>query len=148
MCQNNYYVHRCWLTADIQNEIKEYGCFDFLGGSAGRVCPQCERPRFDLRVGKIPWRRKWQPSTVFLPGESNGWRNLLGYHPWGHKEWDTTEWLYFCFHSTALNSRMWIVTVITSYKLKISFCPLAICSLGRKTSLARSVNQYGKYSFA
>ena len=30
---------------------------------------------------------------VFLPGESHGQRSLVGYHPWGHREWDTTEWL-------------------------------------------------------
>ena len=42
-------------------------------------------------VGKIPWRRKWQPTPVFLPGESHGQRGLTGYSPWGHKELDTTE---------------------------------------------------------
>ena len=38
-----------------------------------------------------PWRRKWQPAPVFLPGESHGQRSLAGYGPWGHKELDTTE---------------------------------------------------------
>ena len=38
-----------------------------------------------------PRRRKWQPVPVFLPGESHGQRNLVGYSPWGHKELDTTE---------------------------------------------------------
>ena len=37
------------------------------------------------------WRRKWQPTPVFLPGKSRGWRNLVGYSPWGRKESDTTE---------------------------------------------------------
>ena len=36
---------------------------------------QCRRPRFDSRVEKIPWRRKWQPTPVFLPGESHGQRS-------------------------------------------------------------------------
>ena len=44
-----------------------------------------------LWVGKIPWRRKWQPTPVFLPGESHGQRSLAGYSPQGHKESDTTE---------------------------------------------------------
>ena len=44
---------------------------------------------------KIPWRSKWQPTPVFLPGKSHGWRSLTGYSPWGRKESDTTEWLYF-----------------------------------------------------
>ena len=42
-------------------------------------------------VGKMPWRRKWQPTPVFLPGESHGQRSLAGYRPWGRKESDTTE---------------------------------------------------------
>ena len=37
------------------------------------------------------WRRKWQPTPVFLPGESHALRNLTGYNPWGHKESDTTD---------------------------------------------------------
>ena len=41
--------------------------------------------------GKIPWKRKWQPTPVSLPGESHGQRSLVGYSPWGHKESDTTE---------------------------------------------------------
>ena len=48
---------------------------------------------FDPRVGKIPWRRKWQPSPVFLPGESHGQRSPVGYGPWGRKESDMTEQL-------------------------------------------------------
>ena len=43
------------------------------------------------RVGKIPWRRKWQPTQVFLPGKFHGQRRLVGYSPWGCKELDTTE---------------------------------------------------------
>ena len=42
-------------------------------------------------------RRKWQPTPVFLPGKSHGWRSLVGYSPWGRKESDTTEWLHFHF---------------------------------------------------
>ena len=43
------------------------------------------------------WRRKWQSTPVFLPGESHGWRSLVGYSPWDHKELDTTEQLPFPF---------------------------------------------------
>ena len=49
-------------------------------------------------VGKIPWRRKWQPTPVFLPGESHGQSSLVGCSPWGRKESDTTERLHFHFH--------------------------------------------------
>ena len=41
----------------------------------------------------FPWSRKWQPTPVFLPGESHGQRSLAGYSPWGCKESDTIEWL-------------------------------------------------------
>ena len=54
-------------------------------------CRGCERCRFDPWVGKIPWRRKWQSTPVFLPGESHGQRSLVGYSSWGHKELDRTE---------------------------------------------------------
>ena len=46
---------------------------------------------FDPWVRKIPWRRTWQPTPVFLPGESHGQRSLGYYSPWSHKESDTTE---------------------------------------------------------
>ena len=36
-------------------------------------------------LGRLPWRKAWQPTPVFLPGESHGWRILSGYSPWGHK---------------------------------------------------------------
>ena len=44
--------------------------------------------------GRFPWRRKWQPTPVFLPEESHGRRSLAGYSPWGRKELDTTERLH------------------------------------------------------
>ena len=46
---------------------------------------------FDPWVAKIPWRRKWQPISVFLPGKSHGWRSLVGYSPGGDKDLDTTD---------------------------------------------------------
>ena len=48
-------------------------------------CRRCMRCRFDHQVGKIPWRRKWQPIPVFLPGKSQGQRSLTGYNWWGCK---------------------------------------------------------------
>ena len=49
---------------------------------------QCRRRRrlgFDPWVGKVPWRRKWQPTPVFLSGESRGQRSLVGYSPWSRR---------------------------------------------------------------
>ena len=53
---------------------------------------KCRRPRFDPWVGKIPWRKEWLPTLVFLAGEFHGQRShLVGYSPLGHKESDMTE---------------------------------------------------------
>ena len=49
--------------------------------------------KFDPWVGKIPWRRKWQPTPVFLPGKFHGQMSLTGYTLKGHKELDMTEQL-------------------------------------------------------
>ena len=50
-----------------------------------------------LGVGKIPWRREWLPTPVFLPGEFHGQRSLAGHSPWGLKELDMTEQLTLHF---------------------------------------------------
>ena len=50
-----------------------------------------ERPMFNLWIRKIPWRKEWQLTEVFFPGEYRGQRSLVGYSPWDHKELDTTE---------------------------------------------------------
>ena len=52
------------------------------------------RHSFNPWVGKVPWRREWQPTPVFLPGESHGQRSLEGYGPWGRKE-STHASMYF-----------------------------------------------------
>ena len=57
---------------------------------------QCRRYRrhgFNFWIRKIPWRRKWPPTPVCLPGKSYGQRSLAGYSPWCRKESDTTEQL-------------------------------------------------------
>ena len=60
----------------------------FSGGSVvkEKIHLLYRRPEFDPWVRKIPWRRKWQPAPVFLPGESHAQRSLVGYSPWGQKE--------------------------------------------------------------
>ena len=62
----------------------------FPGGSAVKKPPanQGRRLRFHPWVGKIPWRRKWQPAPVSSPEKSHEQRSLVGYRPWGHMEWD------------------------------------------------------------
>ena len=67
----------------------------FQGGVGGKE-PACQCRRYkrcciDSWVRKIFWRTKWQPTLVFLAGESHGWRNLASYSPQGQKEFDMTE---------------------------------------------------------
>ena len=52
---------------------------------------ELQRRGFNVWVGKIPWRRKWLPTPVFLSGKFQGPRSLAGYSPWGRKESDMTE---------------------------------------------------------
>ena len=53
--------------------------------------PAMQETWFDPWVGNIPWMKAWQPTPVFLLGESRGQRSLVSYIPWGHKELDMTE---------------------------------------------------------
>ena len=61
---------------------------------------------FSLDIS-FSWRKKWQPTPVFLPGKFNGWKSLVGYCPWGHKESDTTEWLHFLTFYSSFWRRKW-----------------------------------------
>ena len=68
----------------------------FPGSPSGKEsacqCRRCERYRLDSWVRKIPWNRKWQPTTVFLTGKFHGQRKLVGtYSPWGFEELDMTK---------------------------------------------------------
>ena len=59
-------------------------------------------------VGKIPWRRKWQPTTVSLPGKSHGQRSLAGYSSWGHKESDMPEHTHIVYTRRILFPPRWL----------------------------------------
>ena len=62
----------------------------FPGGSVVKNPPAVQETQ-ETWVERIPWRRAWQPTSVFLPGEFHGPRSLVGYSPLGRKELDTTE---------------------------------------------------------
>ena len=66
-----------------------YDCYGYLVVKS----LQWGRAGFSPWFGKIPWRREWQPTPVFLSGEFHGQRSLAGYSPWGYRELDMTEWL-------------------------------------------------------
>ena len=71
---------------------------------------QCRRPGFDSGVKRIPWRREWETTSVFLPGELHRQKILAGYSPRGGKQWDTTHQLtlslLFSLTPTSKNTRL------------------------------------------
>ena len=111
----------------------------FPGGARGKE-PACqywirERHRFNPWVGKMPWRRAWQPTPVFLPGESCGQKSLVGYSLWGHKESERTEiTLQECSeHPNAANIRCWIAWrmahIVWAMRRFSAVCALFCCWL-------------------
>ena len=67
---------------------------DFPGGSVVKNLPaKCRRCGFDPWIGKIPWRREWQLTPIFLPEKFHGQRSLADYSSWGCKELDMTKLL-------------------------------------------------------
>ena len=84
--------------SNVQNQYFVHLKLGFPGGASGKeLTCQCRRHKrhgFSPWIGKSPWRRAWQPTPVFLPGESYGQRSLVGNIPQGGKELDVTEETY------------------------------------------------------
>ena len=92
---NNIFRSFFWSIQPLILSYFYFLCFpEFPGHSDGKesAC-KAEDPGSNPRVKKIPWRRKWKPTPIFLPGEFHGQRSLVGYSPWGHKESNMTEQL-------------------------------------------------------
>ena len=123
------------------------------------VCLQYRKPRFNSWVGKILWRRKWQPTPVLLPGKSHGGRSLVGYSPWDRKELDMTERLHFDRkHQNSVkqlsfnkNTTEWLSLHFTSIKNKLilkrdilttnlTLFLTLFCSWGRKVNVQKRRN--------
>ena len=84
------YIYSAWISAQLCNNtviIKNFQGKFFQGDSpvVESTC-QCRRCGFDPWVSKVPWRRKWQPTVVFLPEKCHRQRRLVGYSLWGCKE--------------------------------------------------------------
>ena len=90
----------------------------FPGGASGKesAC-QCRRFKshgFYSWVRKILWNRKWQPTSVFLPGKFYGQKSLLGYSPWDHKELDMTEHISVLYIFTNLIFHLYYSLILSS----------------------------------
>ena len=92
---------------------------------SGKVnqCRKCRKGEFDPWVGKIPWRRKWQPTPVLLPGKSHGQSSLVGCGPWGCKKLGMTEHMSNQLPSTgslvSSRSLFFIVQEVGMLKIKV-----------------------------
>ena len=87
-CQENLFIKdNCSICGCMWFSKKEPACHAGATGDLGS----------NPWVGKTPWRRAWQPTLAFVPGESHGQRSLAGYSPWGRRELDMTERTY-TFH--------------------------------------------------
>jgi len=94
-----------------------------------------KRCEFNPWVGRIPWKRAWWPTPIFLPGESHGQRSLVGYSPWGHRlehDWSdlarTHVWLFAWdkFLEVKLlltNSKNILLHIVTTAAKSLQSCP-------------------------
>ena len=93
-------------------------------------CRRLKRHGFNPRIRKIPWRRKWQSTPVFLPGKFHGQRSLVGYSPWDCKELDTTEQL--SMHAPSLDSSL----------ASIDITGIPVCKSDKKTKRKKKKNYH------
>ena len=85
-------------------------------------CRRLKRRGFNPCVKKIPWRRKWQPTAVFLPGECHGQKSLAGYSPWSHKELATTEHTHTHTHTHTVFMKCFLLILRFFVSLHASLC--------------------------
>ena len=120
--ENSWFLQGSVLKYLETSEIRKYGRRVHTLGLprwlSGKEYPsQCRSHNirgFISWVWKIPWRRKWQPASVFLPGKFHGQTSLVGYSPWSHKESDMTERLSTHTHACA-HSETWVLSVGECY---------------------------------
>ena len=104
----------------------------FPGGSVIKNPPANEG-----NVGKIPWRRKWQPTPVFLLGKSHGQRSLVDYSPWGRKESNTTKGL-----NKNNNNIHWLHTNFSHFILALPPSTWPIISAGNEHTQFSKSNRW------
>ena len=117
-----------WATSVLLPFLQSENClchwkFGFPRWHSGKesAC-QCKRHGLNPSVGKIPWRRKWQPNPILLFGKSHGQRSLAGYSSWGHKQLDTTEQLSRHTHTHTHTHIPWKVPNTTGRFRSMSNC--------------------------
>ena len=117
------------------------------GASCKETAYQCRRRGFDPWVGEIPWRWAWQPTLVFLPGESHGQRSLVGASPWGHKELHTIEVTYHTGSNAATLRR--VLLLQGSRKgdtCSFSAVPLSLCETSALATESCLISRSGVFA--
>ena len=115
-----------WHTILYELSLSQFFHFIFWHNWASLVAqtvkslPATQETGFNAWVGKMPWRREWLPTSVFLPGEFHGERSLLGYSPQCCKELNTSDWLtlslYFHFSSHNYRLKSILVQCLSSFR--------------------------------
>ena len=114
--------------------LKERQIQGFPGGTSGKEhacqCRRHKRSGFDPWVGKTIWRKKWPATAVFLPGESHGERNLVGYGPWGQKESEQLHRYHNFFIHASADGHLGCFYVLTIANSLCTFktCPYSLFS--------------------
>ena len=105
--------------------------------------PAMQEARVQSLGWKIPWRREWQPTPVFLPGESYGQKSLVGYSIWGLKELDTTEHISMHDGRTAMWMCLMLLTCIVPCKvLLVASWPAGFSGDTQSSVVFPSVEEY------
>ena len=115
------------------------------GGANGKesTC-QCRRSRINPWVGKIPWKREWQPTPVFLPGKSHGQRSLVSYtlwicrvrHDWAHTDF-ISFWLIYPSSISFCKNNMHIFSYSLNFLLESKYYNFYIASFHLKTYILK-----------
>ena len=102
----------------IYNDVTLYSSKGFTGSSIGKsIRLQCRRTGLDPWVWKVPWRRNWRPTPVFLPGKSHGGRSLAGCGQWGHKGVTTEPLTLLTIHVEC------ILNIFPFFRITVMHCP-------------------------
>ena len=111
----------------------DFCCFSFSDSANGKEstcqCRRCKRRRLNPWVGKIPWRRKWQPTPEFFPGKFHGQRSLAGCSPWGLRESVMTQWDLQFLLLIQISTKIWYSQSfpwVGISKLWPNSCPLTL----------------------
>ena len=135
-CSNSFWprlddlFYVLYICLNLQNFRWQFTLLGFPGGSDGKesTCNAGDSGSIPAS-GKIPWRREWKLTPIFLPGEFHGERSLVGCSPWGGKKSHRTKWLTLsllvCYFNSLLVSRKIMVNSFVQFLLVLEICMIS-----------------------